>query len=112
MGHKDIQFTIRLNAEINDKATAKAKDMDITRAELIRLALDSYLTQTSSNPNPNLEKVLLSQLEDANEARTRSDTIIMQLSTQLEKQTKQIEDLTKPKPQKSVWGRISSLFAS
>jgi len=105
MSAKDVQFTIRLNAETNHEATVKAKDMNITRAELIRLALDSYLTQTSSNPNPNLEKVLLSQLEDANEARTRSDTIIMQLSTQLEKQTKQIEDLTKPR---SLWQRIFS----
>ena len=59
MGHKDIQFTIRLNAEINDKATAKAKDMNITRAEIIRLALDSYLTQTGSNPNPTTETLLI-----------------------------------------------------
>ena len=103
MGHKDIQFTIRLNAEINDKATAKANDMDITRAELIRLALDSYLTQTGSNPNPELKKVLLSQLEAAN--RARSDTIVMQLSTQLQKQTNQIEDLTRPR---SVWQRLFS----
>ena len=105
MSAKDVQFTIRLNAQTNHEATAKAKDMNITRAELIRLALDSYLTQTGSNPNPDLEKVLLSQLEAANEARTRSDTIVMQLSTQLQKQTKQIEDLTRPR---SLWQRLFS----
>ena len=103
MSAKDVQFTIRLNAETNHEATVKAKDMNITRAELIRLALDSYLTQTGSNPNPELEKVLLSQLEAAN--RARSDTIVMQLSTQLQKQTNQIEDLTRPR---SVWQRLFS----
>ena len=75
MSAKDVQFTIRLNAETNHEATVKAKDMNTTRAELIHLALDSYLTQTGSNPNPELEKVLLSQLEVAN--RARSDTIVM-----------------------------------
>ena len=103
MSAKDVQFTIRLNAETNHEATVKAKDMNITKAELIRLALDSYLTQTGSNPNPELKKVLLSQLEAAN--RARSDTIVMQLSTQLQKQTNQIEDLTRPK---SLWQRLFS----
>ena len=103
MSAKDVQFTIRLNAETNHEATVKAKDMNITKAELIRLALDSYLTQTGSNPNPELEKVLLSQLEAAN--RARSDTIVMQLSTRLQKQTNQIEDLTRPR---SLWRRLFS----
>ena len=57
MSAKNVKFTIRLNAETNHEATVKAKDMNITRAEIIRLALDSYLTQTGSNPNPELEKV-------------------------------------------------------
>ena len=38
--------------------------MDVTRSELIRVALESYLeTQTGSNQNSDTEGVLLDQLE-------------------------------------------------
>ena len=114
MADKFSQFTIRLNEELNQKATDKAKSLGISRAEVMRRALDTFCVQTSPNLDLNEENRLLTQLEAANEARnrseeafnesrTRSDTIIMQLSTQLEKQTKQIEDLTKPR---SLWQRI------
>ena len=116
MADKFSQFTIRLNEELNQKATDKADSLGISRAEVMRRALDTFCVQTSPNLDSTEESRLLSQLEAANEARnkaedafnkarTRSDTIIMQLSTQLEKQNKQIEDLTKPR---SLWQRIFS----
>ena len=113
------QFTIRLDNVTNEKTIESAKSLNITRATLVRNALTSYLEK--QNPNQDSEIVGLlkeqlaksqAQLEAATESRTRSDTIIMQLSKQIERQHLQIDDLTKPKPQKSVWGRISSLFAS
>ena len=116
MADKFSQFTIRLNEELNQKATDKADSLGVSRAEVMRRALETFCVQTSPNLDSGEENRLLTQLEAANEARnkaedafnesrTRSDTIIMQLSTQLEKQTKQIEDLTKPR---SLWQRIFS----
>ena len=113
---KFSQFTIRLNEVLNQKATDKADSLGVSRAEVMRRALDAFCDSTSPKMDSAEENRLLTQLEAANEARnkaedafnesrTRSDTIIMQLSTQLEKQTKQIEDLTKPR---SLWQRIFS----
>ena len=60
MSSKGIQFTIRLDEKINSEIVGRAKEMDITRAELIRVALESYLgTQTGSNPNPTTETLLI-----------------------------------------------------
>tara|TARA_B100000809_G_scaffold216952_1_gene222892 strand:- start:5 stop:406 length:402 start_codon:yes stop_codon:yes gene_type:complete len=61
---KGVQFTIRLDEKINNGIVGKAKEMDVTRAELIRVALESYLeTQMSSNQNSDTEGILLDQLE-------------------------------------------------
>ena len=49
------------------------------------------------------------QLQDSNEARERSDQIIFKLSTQIEKQQLQLEDLSKPK---TIWGKLSAIFGS
>ena len=46
-------------------------------------------------------------LDDANEARTRSDTIIMQLTQQLERTQLQLEDLRETK---TLWQRVRSVF--
>ena len=46
-------------------------------------------------------------LDDANEARTRSDTIIMQLTQQLERTQMQLEDLRETK---TLWQRVRSVF--
>ena len=114
MANKFSQFTIRINEQLNQKATDKADSLGVSRAEVMRRALSAFCNQTSPNTDSAETNRLLIQLEAANEARnkaeeafnesrTRSDTIIMQLSTQLEKQTKQIENLTKPR---SLWQRI------
>jgi len=112
MKSKEKQFTVRVSEDLHGKASNKASSMNVPLAELMRISLTSFCTQMESGDTNPTEKLLHSQLEAATEARTRSDTIIMQLSKQIERQHLQIEDLTKPKPQKSVWGRISSLFAS
>ena len=60
MSSKGIQFTIRLDGEINGEIVNRAKEMDITRAELIRVALVSYLGgKTGSVPNPLTETLLI-----------------------------------------------------
>ena len=60
MSSKGIQITIRLDEEINSEIVNRAKEMDITRAELIRVALVSYLGgQTGYDPNPITETLLI-----------------------------------------------------
>ena len=49
------------------------------------------------------------QLQESNEARERSDQIIFKLSTQIDKQQLQLEDLSKPK---TIWGKLSAIFGS
>ena len=71
MGSKGVQFTIRLDEKINGEIVDRAKEMGVTRAGLIRVGLDMYLrtqagsdpnsegTQTSSDPNPKAEALLI-----------------------------------------------------
>ena len=71
MGSKGVQFTIRLDEKINGEIVDRAKEMGVTRAELIRVGLEMYLrtqtgsnpdsegTQTSSDPNPKAEALLI-----------------------------------------------------
>ena len=47
------------------------------------------------------------RLEEANESRTRSDAIIMQLSQQLDRAHLQLEDLRK---HRTVWQRLKAVF--
>ena len=98
MKSKEKQFTVRVNDNLHTKASDKADTMDISLAELMRISLTTYCTQKDSQEMKETEKILLTQLNAATEARTRSDTIIMQLSKQIERQQLQLEDLTKPKP--------------
>ena len=50
---------------------------------------------------------LRNKLDGADEARTRSDTIIMQLTQQLERTQLQLEDLRETK---TLWQRVRSVF--
>lgn len=81
MSAKGVQFTIRLNNEVNEQIVDIAKEMDVTRAQLIRVAVEDYLEpKTGSNPNPPTEgtiKYLESELEEKNKQ-------INQLLTQLD----------------------------
>lgn len=51
---------------------------------------------------------LRARLEQAEEDRQRSDTIIMQLTRQLEQQTLMLEDMRN----RSIWRRIKAVFAT
>ena len=52
-------------------------------------------------------KFLKSQLEESNQARQRADTILMQLSQQIDRQQLQIEDMRR---NRSIFARIREVF--
>ena len=90
MSSKGIQFTIRIDEKINSEIIGRAKEMDVTRAELIRVALESYLrTQTGSNPNPDTERILLDQLEHLQKELSEKNEQISELLQQ-QNQSQQI----------------------
>ena len=83
MSSKVVQFTIRIDEKINSEIIGGAKEMDVTRAELIRVALESYLrTQTGSNPNPDAERILLDQLEHLQKELSEKNEQISELLQQ------------------------------
>ena len=90
MSSKGVQFTIRIDEKINSGIIGRAKEMDVTRAELIRVALESYLrTQTGSNPNPDTERILLDQLEHLQKELSEKNEQISELLQQ-QNQSQQI----------------------
>ena len=90
MSSKGVQFTIRIDEKINSEIIGRAKEMDVTRAELIRVALESYLrTQTGSNPNPDTERILLDQLEHLQKELSEKNEQISELLQQ-QNQSQQI----------------------
>ena len=74
-------------------------------------------TNTSTNDNKNYIELLQekdkqieflkSQLEESNQARQRADTILMQLSQQIDRQQLQIEDMRR---NRSIFARIREVF--
>ena len=83
MSSKGVQFTITIDEKINSEIIGRAKEMDVTRAELIRVALESYLrTQTGSNPNPDAERILLDQLEHLQKELSEKNEQISELLQQ------------------------------
>ena len=90
MSSKVVQFTIRIDEKINSEIIGRAKEMDVTRAELIRVALESYLrTQTGSDPNPDAERILLDQLEHLQKELSEKNEQISELLQQ-QNQSQQI----------------------
>ena len=90
MSSKVVQFTIRIDEKINSGIIGRAKEIDVTRAELIRVALESYLrTQTGSNPNPDTERILLDQLEHLQKELSEKNEQISELLQQ-QNQSQQI----------------------
>ena len=74
-------------------------------------------TNASTNDNKNYIELLQekdkqieflkSQLEESNQARQRADTILMQLSQQIDRQQLQIEDMRR---NRSIFARIREVF--
>ena len=98
------QFTIRLDDVTNKKTIELAESLNITRASLVRNAINSYLNKPNPNEDSEIVNLLKQQLEIANdrieaaeEKSKRSDIITMELTQQIKSQQKQLEVLTAPK---------------
>ena len=86
-----IKVTQEITQEITQEVTQKLLDEKDKHIEIL------------NKQTHNLQQLL----DDANEARTRSDTIIMQLTQQLERSQLQLEDLRETK---TLWQRVRSVF--
>ena len=87
----DGKWLILVTQEINQDVTQKLLEEKDKHIEIL------------NKQTHNLQQLL----DDANEARTRSDTIIMQLTQQLERTQLQLEDLRETK---TLWQRVRSVF--
>jgi uncharacterized protein YPO0396 len=85
------EITQEVNQEITQEVNQKLLDEKDKHIEIL------------NKQTHNLQQLL----DDANEARTRSDTIIMQLTQQLERTQLQLEDLRETK---TLWQRVRSVF--
>ena len=94
----DGKWLIKVNQEINQDVT---QTNDIVTQKLLD-EKDKHI-EILNKQTHNLQQLL----DDANEARTRSDTIIMQLTQQLERTQLQLEDL---RDTKTLWQRVRSVF--
>ena len=85
------EVTQEITQEVNQEVNQKLLDEKDKHIEIL------------NQQTHNLQQLL----DDANEARTRSDTIIMQLTQQLERTQLQLEDLRETK---TLWQRVRSVF--
>ena len=85
------EITQEVTQEVNQEVNQKLLDEKDKHIEIL------------NQQTHNLQQLL----DDANEARTRSDTIIMQLTQQLERTQLQLEDLRETK---TLWQRVRSVF--
>ena len=95
----DGKWLIKVNQEITQEVTQEITQ-EITQKLLDEK--DKHIENLNQQTH-NLQQLL----DDANEARTRSDTIIMQLTQQLERTQLQLEDLRETK---TLWQRVRSVF--
>ena len=86
-----IKVNQEITQEVNQEVNQKLLDEKDKHIEIL------------NQQTHNLQQLL----DDANEARTRSDTIIMQLTQQLERTQLQLEDLRETK---TLWQRVRSVF--
>ena len=117
MSANQKSFTVRVGAEVYQNASDKAKDLNISLTELVRASVVQFCTQRESRDEPNPQ--LVQQLENKDQQIDQLHQLLgMQaktnalLSEEISNSRKLIDDLTRPKPSKSVWGKISAIFAS
>lgn len=112
---------LRVSPELHEKIRQYADAQGLSISDFIRASVKRSLNETHLDNNQMLnilhaqlqEKDLQLEraqklLEQSDEARARSDTIIMQL-TQLNRAHLQLEDMRK---RRNVWQRIKAVFAT
>ena len=95
----DGKWLIKVTQEVNQEITQEV-NQEVNQKLLDEK--DKHI-EILNKQTHNLQQLL----DDANEARTRSDTIIMQLTQQLERTQLQLEDLRETK---TLWQRVRSVF--
>ena len=115
MSANQKSFTVRVGEEVYQNASDKAKDLNISLTELVRASVVQFCTQSESRVEPNSQ--LVQQLENKDQQIDQLHQLLgMQaktnalLSEEISNSRKLIDDLTRPKPSKSVWGKISAIF--
>ena len=115
MSANQKSFTVRVGEEVYQNASDKAKDLNISLTELVRASVVQFCTQSESRDEPNsqlvqqLENQQIDQLHQLLGMQAKTNAL---LSEEISNSRKLIDDLTRPKPSKSVWGKISAIFAS
>ena len=114
-------FTVRVSDEIYQSASDKAKDLNVSLTELVRASVVQFCTQSeiSDESDGANQQLVLQQLENKDQQIDQLHQLLaMQaktnasLSEEISSTRKLIDDLARPKPSKSVWGKISAIFAS
>lgn len=101
------QFTIRLDDLTNKRTIQQAQVLGLTRAQLVRNALNSYLDNPNPKEDSEIVSVLKDELEKAHEAKSRSDLITLELTKSIRHQQELLEDINKPK---SLWQKLRTVF--
>ena len=98
----DGKWLIKITQEVNQEITQDVTQTNDIVTQKLLDEKDKHI-EILNKQTHNLQQLL----DDANEARTRSDTIIMQLTQQLERTQLQLED---QRDTKTLWQRVRSVF--
>jgi len=119
-------LSVRIDDNLHAMVAAKAEEKQMTLADYVRSLLRADCRQNTSMDD-NLMNELKAQLQvkdtqierlqsELSESRSRSDTIILQLTRQFEEQTKLLEDMrgkfvsVPPANHRSLWSRVRTAF--
>lgn len=103
------QFNVRVPEEIYDIVKKKAKGKGVSVSEFIRELVTQACTEGDTTEQPGTVTWLREELQQRNdeikalrttqgEEQQRHDTIVLQMTRQIENTQHQLEDLRKPKP--------------
>ena len=101
------KWIVDINLDDNTEKTAtRQQDADLSGQNGTNADLAELVSQLKSE-NEHLRGTNQQLLSSMDEARTRSDTIIMQLSQQIDRQQLQLEDIRR---NRSIFARIRDVF--
>ncbi len=101
------KWIVDINLDDNTEKTAtRQQDADLSGQNGTNADLAELVSQLKSE-NEHLRGTNQQLLSSMDEARTRSDTIIMQLSQQIDRQQLQLEDMRR---NRSIFARIRDVF--